>query len=194
MPHFILNKNIQVDETSPFNFSSRQSLESLEKFLSNSLERISNESSPRIIVFETWLLVDYVIRQLIVWGIGANDYSNEEFDLRVKLLPISFKNCLDFLIDFRNHQASLPADPNANTLRFTMGFYMHLKKDLSPEGLESVMNSIDSYNKSVNPIYRTREEIKASIQKSFISATNTKERKIKPIAYRAVADNWLQLV
>ncbi len=166
MSHFDLNDKIRIDEYSPYNIISHNTVDNLEEFLTKSITRIKTESSPRLIIIETWLMLDFAIRQLIIWGIGADHNSNDNFDLRNKLLPTGFKNCLDFLLTFKKRQEDLIVDPNAKCLKLPIRFWHYIKTELD-----------------------TTEKVERGVSIGISNTINP-----TPIEFRTVDEHWLKVV
>lgn len=72
------------------------------------IKDFKNQKSPRSIIIETWLLVDFILRDTILTLLDVRDHSSPKCDLRYTLLPKSFRDCLDFLEEFKKAQDSLP--------------------------------------------------------------------------------------
>ncbi len=196
MLYFDLNDKIRIDEDSPYNFVSHNSYDSLVEFMTNSVNRIETETSPRIIVLETWLMLDYVIRELIIWGVGVKAISNDEFDLKNELLPIGFKNCLDLLIKLKKQQESLLVDPNKNCIKLPLGFWHYIDTKLEGKEKEIVLKVIYRYQKKKNPNYLTPEEIRSSNEVSSNSIVVNKKLNTIPqnSDFRTVDDHWLNIM
>lgn len=56
-------------------------LEKLSDIASRCLETVTKSESPREMVLETWLVLDYAVRDLIVSGYGLYKFCQEDFDL-----------------------------------------------------------------------------------------------------------------
>ena len=74
-----------------------EQLEKLSALASHCLETVNKSESPREMVLETWLVLDYAVRDLIVNSYGLYKFCQEDFDLRYELLPQSFRALLRFL-------------------------------------------------------------------------------------------------
>jgi len=193
MTHFDITDHIRIDELSPFNYTSRRTINNLEDFLKSSVSRISTETNPRIIILETWLMLDFAIRQLIVWGIGADINSNDNFDLRSELLPTGFQNCLDFLITYKKRQENLTIDPNEKCLRLPVRFWYYLNKELDKPDSDIVINTIYKYQKKMNPNFQTPQEIVTSFRTPVWNISTIESTSNTTVEYRTVDEHWLKV-
>jgi hypothetical protein len=93
---------------------------------------VTGSASPREMVLESWLVVDYAIRDLLVSGYGLTGFCEEDFDVRYELLPKSFKGLLEFLEGTICHQKGLGPEPSMSDdyppyVRFSsIGFLRYL--------------------------------------------------------------------
>jgi hypothetical protein len=81
------------------------------------LHAVRRTQSTRLIVLETWLFVDYTLRQLLMHGLELTAIDQEELDLRYNLLPRSFGACIDLLVRLRKTNHQLPPKPGERALR-----------------------------------------------------------------------------
>jgi len=75
------------------------------------VELVNSSTSIRLIVLETWLFVDYVVRELLMSGLQLERVDNENFDLRNVLLPRGFSECIRLLQKLRDVNQDLPEEP-----------------------------------------------------------------------------------
>ncbi len=193
MTHFEIKNKMLIDNNSPYNYSSHKTSDQLEDFLTKTIESIKKEKNPRLIVLETWLMLDFAIRQLIIWGIGADINCTENFDLRNELLPTSFKQCLDFLISFRDRQKSLSINPSRKCLELPHTFWRYIYKEV--EHKDIVLKAIFDYQKKMNPNYIIPNA--PCVQTLFPNSDYTKSLwtlNTTPPEFRTVDDRWLEVV
>jgi hypothetical protein len=107
---FWWSKHFAFGESTPL-YSSAFETEKIVKILEESLVYIKKSKSPRHIVIETWLILDYFIRFFIVSGLNIDKFSSNNFNIAQELLPQSFRDCLEFLEKFIKQQTELPIDP-----------------------------------------------------------------------------------
>lgn len=87
------------DKISPILMNVRDTIE-FGRVVKLTQELIQNSSNPRIIVLETWLLVDFIVRHLLITGLELHRYESNDF----QLLPNNFKDCISLLKKLRNNQ------------------------------------------------------------------------------------------
>ena len=75
------------------------------------LEILQGAGSVRLLVLETWLFVDYTVRELLLSGLGLERLDDDELDLRYNLLPGRFPDCLRLLEKLRDANQRLPEKP-----------------------------------------------------------------------------------
>jgi hypothetical protein len=86
------------DDSAPTAFwGSREQLDKLTLLVSRCIQTVTESSSARQMVLETWLVLDYAVRDLVVSGYDLYRFSQDDFDLRYELLPTSFRTQLQFL-------------------------------------------------------------------------------------------------
>ncbi|GAH88350.1 unnamed protein product, partial [marine sediment metagenome] len=64
-----------------------------EDLVKESKTTIDNNDNPRIIVIQTWLIIDFSIREILITGLGLSRFIVDDLDLRDYLLPRGFDNC-----------------------------------------------------------------------------------------------------
>ena len=123
------------DESASIPFWGRiEQLKKLSALASHCLETVTKSESPREMVLETWLVLDYAVRDLIVNGYGLYRFCQEDFDLRYELLPQSFRALLRFLKDTVSYQSSLTQEPSPSDhyppyIRSSYGFLKYLAEN-----------------------------------------------------------------
>ena len=88
-------------DKTPGIFSENQ-LHEINSILSKKTKEIEESNNPRLIILETWFIVDWLIRQLIISGINGLDLKNDSYYPHYQLLPNSFRECAGCLRDFIN--------------------------------------------------------------------------------------------
>lgn len=68
---------------------------------------LKQTDSIRLMVLETWLFVDFSVRQMLMSALKLNEVNHEDYDLRYNLLPNSFHACVDLLLDIKLTNESL---------------------------------------------------------------------------------------
>lgn len=90
---------------------------------------INSSVNPRVIVLETWLLLDFCIRDLLLSGLNLKGFQIKNFDI----LPISFKGCINLLENLIKDQLKKEPNPIQNFPKlsgeFTKFFYDNYKAE-----------------------------------------------------------------
>jgi len=89
-------------------------LDDLERFGAQakaSIELIASATSIRLIVLETWLFIDYAVRELLMSGLQLDRVDNEDFEIRDALLPKGLLDCVRLLRRLRDVNLDLPEEP-----------------------------------------------------------------------------------
>ena len=94
----------------PF-FGTEEQLRKLTDIVSHTIETVTKSTNPREMVLETWLVLDYAVRDLVVSAYGLYGFCQEDFDLRYELLPNSFRALLKFLQYTSSYFSKLPHEP-----------------------------------------------------------------------------------
>lgn len=185
---------ITISEDSILNISFSGPIEEYTSFITNSIKQIITSQNPRHLILESWLLLDFSIRQLIVSGIGAQDTIFEDFDLKYKLLPNSFRSCVSFLEEFIKNQSSLPLDPHSELLKLPFSFKFYINEDIDPEERDTIHKIIDQYNKKMVP-HLDSEYLYSEKERDYeISFTLPKKPIRENIKYKTVSSSWLTTV
>ncbi len=133
-------------------YGSALDLEEYIKIATDFVNTIKNSTSLRQDVLETWLLVDYSIRELLANLFKIKEFNSEdgEFDLRHELLPRSFERCADLLEKILNSQRNLDEDPASNYVTMSARFLFFYKKNY-PEEFEKFLKIEQAYYKKYYP-------------------------------------------
>ncbi|MCK4600451.1 hypothetical protein KAU37_11660 [Candidatus Bipolaricaulota bacterium] len=108
-----------------------ETLEQLEQVAQLAVDTIRQSDSARLVVIEAWILLDYAVREFLLSGLGVKKLSTKDFDLRYKLLPGSFRICLDILKGLTKAQSALPPRPKVvnHRVRTSWSFLVFLEKE-----------------------------------------------------------------
>ncbi len=93
----------------PF-FGSESDRDTMKDLVAHCLKVLDEGTSVRQMVLETWLTVDYSLRQFLLSGFELGRFSDDDFDLGYSLLPSGFEGCLRLLRKAVKHNESLPLD------------------------------------------------------------------------------------
>lgn len=106
-----ISEYFAIGENTPL-FTSAVGLEELSLLVEKNIKSIRTAKSPRHLVIETWLILEYFVRKFIISGLNIEKYSVNDFDISYELLPNSFKSCLEFLKKFVKTQKGLADKPS----------------------------------------------------------------------------------
>lgn len=123
------------DESASVPFWGRE--EQLQKFsdlVGRCVKTVTKSESLREMVLETWLVLDYAVRDLVVSGYGLYKFCQEDFDQRYILLPKSFEGLLQLLEETISYQSNLSQEPSPSDdyppyIRSSFGFLKHLAEN-----------------------------------------------------------------
>lgn len=125
----------------PF-FGTQNQLDRLEKLVKSCIEVVAKSSNPREMVLETWIVLDYSIRDFLLSGFELARFCDDKFDLRYQLLPKSFKELLELLENTINFQSNLKCGVDMEDNRVTWSFsflnYIHKNHRAMYEKLKKV--------------------------------------------------------
>lgn len=114
-------------------FGTVQDMAELNSIVDQCLSKVKTSQSAREIVLETWLALDYNVRQFLASGFGLQRYCDEDYDLKYLLLPNSFRYLLKLFqntIKYNQELDSRPAPPQKDALKgleLPIGFLVHLR-------------------------------------------------------------------
>jgi len=136
------------------------------------INAIKSSTSPRQVVLESWLLVDYAIHQLLagLWGLKKFNNDDAGFDLRYELLP-SFERCTRLLERILTIQRSLPEDPHSHAVTFPVKFIFFFKKNYPNEFSTFAQIEQDYYRRYYPNLATASPEIRPSLTTMSISPT-----------------------
>jgi hypothetical protein len=173
----------------PF-YGTQSDLEALEDLVSNCLKVLRGATNVREMVLETWLTIDYAIRQFLLSGFEVARFCTEEFNLRHELLPREFSRLLELLELTVQFNANLSLDDEAGKPDKGGGFKASLEfwqfvMEHSPDLLERIKQVHRRYVKAKNPEI-SAESIDAG---SFFIGESRPEIARMKLEWRRVANN-----
>ena len=169
-----ISEYIAMRDNAPF-YGSALDMEDYAKIAEECISAIENSTSVRQIVLETWLLVDYAIRELLsnLWGLKQFNSEDDGFDLRYELLP-SFERCIRLLERVLSIQRSLEEDPDVHEVKMPVRFiYFYMKS--YPHEFERFLQIEQDYYRKYYPELATSERSVSS--PSMASTTITMPRR-----------------
>lgn len=132
---------------------------------------ITQSDNPRLVVLETWLLIDYTVRHLLEHGLGLNKFDRE----KINVLPSSFKSCVDLLKALKSDQESKPKNPSLSSMPVPGKFLSIISQD--KEFLDKLIRYEQQYYAEHHP----------EVLGTYLYEPDN-------ISYRNVADGWLSIV
>ena len=102
----------------------------MNEFLANaseSLRAIERSEDIRHVVLEAWLLLDLVLREFLLGGLGLHGVNHSEYDLRYSLLPRSLEGLLRLILRIRDVNKELQ-DPVPKGAALPLEFLIWLRR------------------------------------------------------------------
>lgn len=202
---FWLSKHFAFGDKTPI-FASAGEFEEMAQIIENSIKDIKQSKSSRLIILETWLVLDYIVRRFIISGLNLNKFSNKDFNIAFDFLPQSFDKCLKFLENFIKNQAALPPNPERNQVGFRGKFiYFMIKehKDFYDKQLVPILRKYyKKYYPELTNTAKTFEQMeqekkmKFSIDVSSPSITTRRSfifNQTNTLTYREVDSGWFEI-
>ena len=163
------------------------------KLVKYSLENIETFNNPRIIIIETWLILDYSVRDLIIGGLNLNKHCYRDLDLRYILLPHSFLECLRILRKIIKKQRSLEEKPktinNEVSLKFNYKFWAYIKKN-HKDFLEKFGEIKNQYYQKYYPHLYSNRKNTSSV---FLPDATRVFDAFDSREYRFIDEKWLEV-
>lgn len=154
----------------PFLHTLEQMLDFSER-VGETVEIIRKSENPRLMVLETWLLIDYTVRHVLTHGLGLNKFDSE----KIKILPDSFLKCLDLLKALKEDQESKPKNPSLSAMPVPGGFFSIISGD--KEFVDKLIRYEQQYYRENHP----------EVLGTYLYEPDN-------ISYRNVPDGWLAIV
>jgi len=137
-------------------------------------------------VIQTWLIIDFSIREILITGLNLSDFIVDDSDLR-DLLPRGFYNCIELIEKIKKTQKSLKAKSIDRRIRWSFEFLKFVKED-SPEFYSKLMKYEQDYYKKLHPECVKKPGAVYMPNLDYDIITN------KKINYRSVTNEWLKAV
>ena len=132
-------------------------IDDFNEILFNYFSNIGKTSEIRVVVLETWMLLEYYIRSALSYSFGMNKFKTDELDPKYQLLPSSFQVCLDKMKLIINTQRKLPLPPTrkqGNTLPYDLWKNM---KGKNPQICDEFEQIIEEYNRENTQNYMMKK-------------------------------------
>ena len=112
---------------------------------------IKNTTEIRVIILETWMVLEYYIRSGLSYAFNLSQYQTDDLDPKYELLPNSFKVCLEKLKLLIDSQRNLPpAPPKKDDIKAPFALLDYMKKNY-PDFYEKLNFIIEEYNRKKHP-------------------------------------------
>ena len=122
-------------------------------------------------------------------GLRLNEVSVEGFDLRFKLLPRSFSECIKTIEKLKAVHTALPRDPQEKSIRLPITFLFFLRKQ-HPEFFARVLEIEQEYYRQYAPELVKKDPIKqAAVQATMVTQVDA-----SPVEYSRISVGWLTAV
>lgn len=180
-------KHITLTEDDLDNLMFIGSASKLKEFLKaadNCIETVKQSGNIRLIVLETWLFLDFGVRELLVGALDSAGINHEDYDLRYYALPRNFRACTDLLVKIKQTNEKLPPDPRNNAITLPIRFLFFLKRE-HPQLFGQLMEAEQQYYQRYYPKLVTSKET-ANIYTMSISVSPNQQE------YRHISENWLK--
>ncbi len=125
-------RNISLTEDDLDNLMFMGTVPKVEEFLKaadNCVGIVKDSRNIRLMILETWLFLDYSVRELLIIVIGGGKINREEYELRYYALPSSFRACVDLLVKIKTTNEKLVPDPKENAITFPIKFGVFLMSE-----------------------------------------------------------------
>ena len=109
-------------------YGSPLKLKELVKLAEKCIGEVEGSSNVRLIVLETWLFIDFCIRELLMSGLDLNKVNIDACDLRYLIIPNSFQRCIELIDKLKKTHSVLLQDPNESAIKFPICFISFIKK------------------------------------------------------------------
>lgn len=147
----------------PFYGTPRQLME-LGEVVGKCIDSCKASSNIREIVIETWITIDFTIRQLLLSGFNLTRYSNQDFDIGYLLFPNNFIELVNILENTRKylkeHGTRVIPEKADKDGGFTtsISFWKFLKEN-NPELLSQIVEITKEYRRKMSPGLADTEEV-----------------------------------
>jgi hypothetical protein len=146
---------------------------------------IDDNDNSRIIVIQTWLIIDFCIREILITGLNLSDFVIDDLDLRDYLLPRAFDSRMKLIKKIKRTQKSLKAKSFDPRIGWPFRFLKLMKED-NPEFYSKLMKYEQDYYKKFHPECVEKPGSIYMPNLDYDIITN------KKINYRSVTDEWLE--
>lgn len=163
-------------------YGSPLKLKELVKLAEKCIGEVEGSNNVRLIILETWLFIDFCIRELLMSGLDLNRVNIDACDLRSQLLPISFRRCIELIEKLKKTHSGLPQDPHEKGIRIPLCLLSFIKKHY-PDFYEQLRDIEEEYYTKHVPELVTKKYNQLEVE--TISA---------PVQYSRISKGWIKAV
>lgn len=168
-------------------YTTLKGFEIYEKLVNETKDIINNTDNPRIIIIQTWIIIDFCLREILITGLNLSGFMVEDLDLRYSLLPQSFYNCIELIKAIRKTQKILKKRSPDSRLTWSVTFLNFIKEN-DPLFYSKLLEYEQNYYKKLHP------ECIDKPGRFFIPNPEYNVVTHKKINYRSVDKDWLKSV
>lgn len=163
-------------------YGSPLKLGELVKLAGKCIGEVEGSNNVRLIVLETWIFIDFCIRELLMSGLDLNRVNIDACDLRYHILPNSFHRCIELIKKLKKTHSGLPQDPHQKGIRLPLCFLSFIKKHY-PDFYDQLRDIEEEYYTKHVPELVTKKY-------------NPLEVKITPapVQYSRISKEWIKAV
>ena len=186
----------------PFYGTTKQLME-LGEVVCRCIDNCKASSNIREIVLETWITIDFAIRQLLLSGFNLTRFSDQELDIGYLIFPNSFRELVNILRKTRKYCMEHKSEPmreevdRGGSLRASIGFWKFVKEK-DPELFERIIKTTDAYDQKMHP--ELSENGKAYYIQESQSLFDAKNQPFKEFSDQwkevicELDDNWFDMI
>lgn len=108
------------------------------------LKAVESARTPRIMVLETWIFLDFILREFVYAGLQLEKFSHPDFDPRYELLPRRFEGVLELIVKIHDTQLERLERPEQPIPPLGGKFLFWLSKN-RPEVLNDMISAQEAY-------------------------------------------------
>jgi len=163
-------------------YGSSLKLMELCKLAEKCIKEVEGSNNARLIILETWLFIDFCIRELLMSGLGLNKVNLDTCDLRYFVIPNSFYRCVELLVKLKKVHSSLPQDPNESAIKLPINFISFIKHHY-PNFFKQLLDIEKEYYSKHVPELVTKKYNPLEVEKIPV-----------PIQYTRIPEEWIKAV
>lgn len=139
----------------PF-YGTPKQLKELGEVVCKCIDNCKASSNIREIVLETWITIDFAIRQLLLSGFNLTRFSDQELDIGYLIFPNSFKELVNILKKIRKYCTENRSEPIREKVDKSGGFttsiaFWKFVKEKDPELSQRIVQITNEYNRKMSP-------------------------------------------